>query len=112
MNSRTFIKFCLAIIGVVIVLALVTSVIIYEDEIMRELTSKTITIETNESSSLPSEKDITFEEIYRTSIPFGSIRVYGRIYIDIVHDNKRNVTCYLYKDGISCIPDYYIGVKE
>lgn len=111
MNLKPHIKAYLVSIGILVILLLgIPFIVSYEEDITNFLHTKPFTIETNKSSSLPSEKDITFEEIYRTSIPFGSTRVYGRIYI--VHDNKRNVTCYLYKDGISCIPDYYIGVKE
>ena len=91
MNSRNFIKICLVTLGVVIVAALIASLTVYEEDIPKKLQS---------------EKDITF---IKTSIPFGESNIYNRIYI--IHDNERNVTCYLYNDGISCIPDCYIENK-
>ena len=106
MNSRNFIKLYLLIVGVVVILGLVVSTVIYEEKIMKKLESKIISFGINESSVLQSEKDITF---IKTSIPFGESNIYNRIYI--IHDNERNVTCYLYNDGISCIPDYYIKNK-
>ena len=111
MNSSPFIKFCLVVFGTIIILGLAASAIIYEDEIMRQLTLKTITIETNDSSKpLHLEENMTFIGSYETSIHFyGESGMYNRI--NIIHDDKRNVTCYLYDEGISCIPDCYIENK-
>ena len=30
----------------------------------------------------------------------------------VVHDNDSNVTCWLYDDGISCIPDRFLDEVE
>lgn len=104
MNSKTILRLCLVITGVVIVALLM----IYSEDI-KKLGATEISIEIVESST-HSEENITFIETYKTSIPFAESGIHNRIFV--VHDNKRNVTCYLYKDGISCIPDYYIGDKN
>ena len=115
MNSRTFIKFCLVVVGTIIILGLV--IICSED--IKKLGATEILIEIVESST---EKEIdlipetaiypelTLIDRYEVATYIGTIPFYDDVYI--YHDDKRNVTCYLYNDGISCIPDCYIGVKE
>lgn len=107
MNSKTF-QLCLVIIGTVIILGLVTSLIIYEEEITTILESKRISFEVSESSTpLYPEKNMTLIERYDIVRPVpGGGSLHNVIYV--YHDNERNVTCYLY-NGISCIPDCYIN---
>lgn len=46
-------------------------------------------------------------------ILIGQQRVKGYIWdIRVFHDNKRNVTCWVFGDGVSCIPDSLLEVKE
>lgn len=33
-------------------------------------------------------------------------------YLSVLHDNKRNVTCWQVEKGISCLPDESFGVKK
>ena len=33
-------------------------------------------------------------------------------YLAVLHDNKRNVTCWQVEKGISCLPDESFGVKK
>ena len=100
MNSRTTIKFYLVIVGIVVIAGLIALATIYEEDIKKLGGAVEITFGISESST-PSEENMTFIASYETSIPFTESGIHNRIFI--VHDNKRNVTCYIHQEGISFI---------
>lgn len=97
MNSRNFITLCVGIVIIVTVVgAIVSGFFIYRDY---EATVM-------ESKPLYPQKTMEPVDSFDVVIPFGEITIHNPIYV--VHDNDRNVTCYLYDDGISCIPDRFL----
>ena len=100
MNSKNFITLCIGIVIVVVVVgAVAAGYIIYKDQ--------TATIE---PKPLYSQKTIELVDRFDLAVPFGEVTLHSKMYV--VHDNDRNVTCYLYDDGISCIPDRFLEEVE
>ena len=98
MNSKNYIKLLLGIfVAVVIVGAIATGLIINKDHVIAAAI---------ESKPLYSQKTIELVDRFDLAVPFGEVVLHSKIYV--VHDNDRNVTCYLYDDGISCIPDRFL----
>lgn len=63
-----------------------------------------------ESESIYPEKTMEPVDSFDVVTPFGELTIHNTMYV--VHDDDRNVTCYLYDDGISCIPDRYLEEVE
>lgn len=100
MNSKNFIYICSWIVVVVVVAGVLTGgFFIYKDHITAN----------KESEPLYPQKTIELLDTYKIVTPLvvgSDFVVYSKMYV--VHDNDRNVTCYLYDDGISCIPDRFL----
>ena len=94
--TKNFISFVLSIFGVIVVAALISAffVIEYGDYTRHEV-------------SLLPEEDMELVDSYDIDA-----QPYTRHTVYVYHDNDRNVTCYLYDDAISCIPDWFFKEVE
>lgn len=91
--TKNFISFVLSIFAVIVVAALISAFFIIEyGDYVRQ----------TEVSLLP-EKDMELVDSYDIDA-----QSYTRYTIYVYHDNDRNITCWLYDDGISCIPDRFL----
>ena len=97
MNSKSFIELCLGIVAVVVIVGVIVGGFL--------VVNRGIENANMESEFLSSQKTMEFLDIYDIVTPsrIGELSIHSTLYV--VHDNDRNVTCYLYDDGISCIPD-------
>lgn len=96
MNSKSFISFCLSILVVIVIAAVITGFYVVDN------------YEEPTAEDLHPQKTMELLDSYDIVTPsyFGELTVHSKMYV--VHDNDRNVTCYLYDDGISCIPDRFL----
>ena len=95
--TKNFISFVLSIFGVIVVAALISAFFVIEyGGYTRQ----------NEVSLLP-EEDMELVDSYDIDA-----QPYTRHTVYVYHDNDRNVTCYLYDDAISCIPDWFFKEVE
>lgn len=98
--TKNFISFVLSIFGVIVVAALISAFFVIE---YGDYTRQT------EEPLLP-EKTMEIVDSYDIVTSFGDISHHTVIHV--YHDNDRNVTCYLYGNGISCIPDWFFEEVE
>lgn len=100
MNSKSFITFCLSILVIVIIAAVVAGYVVYKN------------YEGPNTEQVSIKETIELVDTYDIVTPsyFGELTVHSKMYV--VHDNDRNVTCWLYDDGISCIPDWFLEEVE
>ena len=96
MNSRSFITFWMVVFGIIVVAGLISAFLVIEYGNYTR----------HEVSLLP-EEDMELVDSYDIDA-----QPYTRHTVYVYHDNDRNITCYLYDDGISCIPDWFFEVVE
>lgn len=102
--TESFVDFLFKIIVVLAVVCVIACVYVvdkYEEPI--EPTTE----------NLSTQKTMELIDNYKIVTPLvagSNVGIHSTIYV--VHDNDRNVTCYLYDDGISCIPDRFLEEVE
>jgi len=97
--TKSFISFYISILVVIIVAAVISGFYAYKN--YEEPTS------TTESFSCCPQKTMKFVDSYDVVTP-SNFGVTAHSIMYVVHDDDRNVTCWLYDDGISCIPDRFL----
>ena len=103
MNSKNYIKLLLGIFAVVVIVGGITgSFIMYKDHV--------IAAGVESKHLLYPQKNMEPVDSFDIVTPFGELTIHSTMYV--VHDNDRNVTCWLYDDGISCIPDRFLDEVE
>lgn len=103
MSSKSFVGLC-SWIAVIVVIVVIVGIIVGGFLVMnRGIENANI-----ESEFLSSQKTMELLDTYDIVTPsrFGELSIHSTMYV--VHDSDRNVTCYLYDDGISCIPDRFL----
>ena len=99
--------------AVILIIVTIIAVIgtLYISDVIHETHEKEIELIPETAIPFYPEGNMILLDTYKTSVPYGitmlEANVYKKIYV--IHDNKRNVTCYLYDNGINCIHDCYIG---
>lgn len=103
MNSINYIKLLLGIVAVVVIVgAVLSGFFIFRDHMAIK-----------EDKILDLQKTVEIMDSYEVVtplVPGSNLGIHNKIYV--VHDNDRNVTCWLYDDGISCIPDRFLEEVE
>lgn len=88
-----YIAFCLSIVAVIIIIGILSAFLVIEYG--------------DYEKPFNTQKTMELVDDYRIVVP---LITQDMIYV--YHDNDRNVTCYIYDDGISCIPDWFLEVKD